>query len=626
MESAKAKVYVKKVSSAKTLAVTLLLLAGTLLAGCGDTLDPTVEELQIGSETLPIYRITKSGATEEEARTLAAAAGLEVERTVDEHGVVDFFDPKRYQFIPTQTLGRGEPDEDGQATTLEAFDFEALEALQVPEGDEMQALLTEALAASGLLPGKPFDIEPTVQHSTFVAADEGGEAFLEQRLDTRVSYRASLNGLQVIGLGAIINANFDTRGITKLRYAFRQLEAEGEVEVVSPKEAQARCRAALADASFEEVDVRAEYVYYVPSLNFDHAKVVLPHIACSGVARAGSEETNLLERVLPAVKGGEYVPSAQLEVAAEGARVTAALKVEGGAEPYRIAWRSANVALPGTEHGEPLSYIVNARQPTEAETLTAIITDANGISAEVSETFAVEAQVEAFSLTPQAGGTRDFGTENAVTNEFGALEQGFIDAMLGDGVTKRFSWTGKNAWERDFKSPNDGSYIDNTDISFYVGHGFGGGFTFEDNTHDDGVLNRNDADGDWGDNDLEWLALLSCQVLRKEHGGDSVFDRWKQEFDGLHLLLGFHTNAYTQSSFSGEFAKNLVDRDMTVRQAWFKAVDDAQPDGVDAIVMGVMGEDGTAAMNDHFWGKGSVSADIRGGDIRGYWYISHIGD
>ena len=606
----------------------LALCMALFLAACGTTGDQTNPDRDKGGASLPIYAIVKNGASSAEAQKLASVLEIKAERLVDKNGIVDFVDPNRYQFVPTEQLGAGEPDEDKQATVLEAFNFEALKEVQAPEGKEVEALLTEALQGTQLFPGDQFGILPVLSHSEFKAVSVEGETVAEQLLDTQVSYQTSLKGIPVKGPGAVVSASFDAQGVTKLRYAFRQLEVEGEAEVLSLDEAQKRCGEALADPSFDALEVKAEYAYYAPSLELNRAQLVLPHISCSGVAKVGKEEVIPLERLIPAVVSEEFKPVAQLEVATRGSRVSANVSVKGGAEPYTVQWRSSNVAFPGDNFfpGDQFSYDVSAREATNSETLTAIVTDANGISVEVSETFEVQVKAQGSGLAPQVGGVRDFGTENAVTNEFGALEQGFINEMLGDGVTKRFSWTGTNAWERDFKSPNDSSYVDNTDITFYVGHGYGGGFTFEDNSHDDGTLDSNDADGDWGDKDLEWLALLSCQVLKREYNGDSVFDRWKQEFDGLHLLLGFHTNAYAWSSFSGEFAKNMVDRDMTVRQAWFAAVDDDQPNGVDAMVMGVMSDGNISAWNDHFHGHGSVSADIRGSDISGYWYVSHVGN
>ncbi len=214
-----------------------------------------------------------------------------------------------------------------------------------------------------------------------------------------------------------------------------------------------------------------------------------------------------------------------------------------------------------------------------------------------------------------------------MTHQFGDLEQGFYDEMLADGEGEYFCWTGEWAWEQDFKAPNDSVWIDNVDIALYVGHGNGDGFTFEDTTHDDSKLDYNDATGDWGDKNLEWLALYSCQVLEEDWGGMNRFDRWKQEFDGLHLLLGFETNARVSNDFTGKFAHNMLDENKTVRQAWFDAIADHQPSDRVGVVMGVIGlHPWTSAWvwnySDHYWGKGSVGPDIRDSQIRGYWTVT----
>ncbi|MCP4414373.1 MAG: hypothetical protein GY808_17595 [Gammaproteobacteria bacterium] len=64
--------------------------------------------------------------------------------------------------------------------------------------------------------------------------------------------------------------------------------------------------------------------------------------------------------------------------------------------------------------------------------------------------------------------------------------------------------------------------------------------------------------------------------MEKGSDGQEPFRNWKQEFDGLHLLLGFHTNAGVSNQFAGKFASNMVDANMTVIQAWFDAIDEHQ--------------------------------------------------
>ena len=171
--------------------------------------------------------------------------------------------------------------------------------------------------------------------------------------------------------------------------------------------------------------------------------------------------------------------------------------------------------------------------------------------------------------------------------------------------------------------------MDNADIVFYIGHGNGGGFTFESN-HDDGNLTYTDAAGAWGDIDLEWLALLSCEVLKADYGGQRWWQRWGPSFDGLHLLLGFETNAHDWPAFGGTFADWTLGKHigpfilpaMPVRLSWFLAKAEQQPAADIAVAMGVIGPAGLSNYNDYFWGKGPVGPDVRGGDIHGYWRVT----
>lgn len=590
--------------------------------------DPPDNGTNGGDARLPVYEVATRGATAGQAATLASALNVSAEAVTVDDSIVGFLDPERYAAVP---LGQPDTapsrDEEGetQEITFAAIDFAALEELTAPDAEVVSKQFGDALASAELS-----DLFPqggsttTTQHTVFEwKAVEAGTAQAVQ-LDTRVAYDFALgeDALPLLGPGATVYATFDGSGPTSLRYAFRGLQEGETVPVISDEEAQRRCRDVLG-RSQEDVRVEARMVYYAPPLELGSVATIMPHVECSGTANAGDEEVALLQRLLPAVDDSAYVPSADLDVQVEGAEVRATVNVEGGRAPYTVSWSSTHADLgeAPTSPSEALEYEVNSRDGAAQDTLTASVTDANGIEIQARQTFDVEARIMRTGIAPQVGGTRDFGTENAVTNEFGALESGFRNQMTADGVTRRFSWTGANAWERDFKSPGDSTYIDNTDITFYVGHGYGGGFTFEDDTHDDDRLTDTDADGDWGDNDLEWLALYSCQVLRDEFGGESYFDRWLDEFDGLHLLLGFHTNAYVRQNFSSKFASNMVDHNMAVRSAWLKASDDTQPNGVVTRVMGVFGT-GTSSIYDHFWGHGSVSPDLRGNAISGWWSIT----
>ncbi len=141
-----------------------------------------------------------------------------------------------------------------------------------------------------------------------------------------------------------------------------------------------------------------------------------------------------------------------------------------------------------------------------------------------------------------------------------------------------YSYAEASAWEEDFKRNDlggtNGSYIDSVDLQFYVGHGSPGGFTFDNAAHDDGTLTSADCNRAWGDNDNEWLALTSCQVL-----GDSNLSGWAACMNGQHLIMGFVTNASAYNNMSSTQAYHFgryIMQNYSLPQAWYKACDVAQ--------------------------------------------------
>ena len=596
--------------------------------------DDQVSRKEYDGKELSIYFVSKSRATEEKAQRLAEALGIsarmvEGKSFVSGSGLVAFIDPDRFQYIPVKGLGVGEPDEDGHRTTLEAFDFEALEEMEVVEGRKAEEHFAEALKDAELNLGKA---KAHVSHSTFEAVDLEGKTIAKAKLDTRISFNRFLDGIPLVGPGASISATFDGKGnVTRLRYADRELKRGNTVSILSQAEAEdyfaELVYLGMPDTQIEDLRVNAKLIYYAPPLELNTVKVIMPFYECSATAMNGKDEVALLTKMIPAVEGIEYVPSVYLDASTEGSYVQAQVAIKGGTPPYRIDWSSSSTPL--HESGRSIKYRIKSRSSIEEEIVMVTVTDANGVS--VKDAMRLDVYLPAQKAILSATSThvilplywQSFGTENSVSGQFGYLEQGFIDEMLADGVTELFHWTGINAWEQDFKAPEDSNWVDNVDITLYVGHGNGDGFSFEDTSHEDSKLDYNDATGDWGNKNLEWLALYSCQVLETSWGGMNIFERWKQEFDGLHLLLGFQTNASARSSFSGAFAHNMLSECSTVRKAWFDAIATDQPSDRVGVVMGPWrAGDYVTNYNDHFWMKGSVGPDIRGGDIGGFWAVT----
>lgn len=600
-------------------------------------------------QKMSVYNVVRARANGQNASVLASKLGINpgiVKESVEARkGMVFFLDRGRFQYVPTKKLGSGQPEEDKMATVREALNLDGLRQLKAPDDQAMRARFEAALKESRLFPD---GVEPRFGHTTLQVFDAKGKSIAQARLDTTVSYRLRLNGISVVGPGANIRATFDGQGnVTQLIYAGREMRKGESVPIFSKAQVEKRfiesLRQGPSGKQLSNIRLDTKLVYYAPPMEVNTAGAIIPFYDIGGTAMIGESEIVLMRQMIPAVNSAKYVPAVKLEAGAKGSTVTARVSIEGGKQPYKIDWSSSSTYLNQTS--QEISYQTKSRASVPTETISVTVTDGNGIIVVNSKTMSLLRVVKpmvrvkpATKVKPPGstnylfetgeaavvGGVRDFGTENAVTNQFGDLEQGFIDEMLADGVVKRFSWTGMNAWEQDFKAPEDRKWIDNTDITFYVGHGNGDGFTFENTTHDDRKLDYDDATGDWGDVDLEWLALYSCQVLEDSYGGMNRFQRWKQEFDGLHLLLGFKTNARVNSNFSRQFASNMLDDNMTVRGAWFSAVDTHQPDDRIAVVMGVYKSgDFVWNYNDHFWGKGSVGPDIRGSNIGGYWAAIH---
>jgi hypothetical protein len=325
----------------------------------------------------------------------------------------------------------------------------------------------------------------------------------------------------------------------------------------------------------------------------------------------------------------------------DGLLVVAEANVQGGRAPYSYEWVATSFDLSDVPTSAS-SVEYEAELKKEAgfdpfiETVNVVVTDANGVRVQASGQVEVTPIIIGF-LTPSGGkilampllipGRADFGIERAVSDMCANNVNRYSDRM-DDEATKQFHWTGLTAWERDFREGGPGLdhvYVDNVDELFYCGHGWGGGFTFESNQADGSIV-PGDVVSAWGDGDLEWLALLSCQVLTGTYGGQSWAQRWGPAFDGLHLLLGFETNAYDWSNFGKRFAEYQQGRSilfftitLPVRSSWFQAALEEQPGGVKSVVMGVGGLNGATNYNDYFHGNGPIGPDIPKNQITYYW-------
>ena len=587
--------------------------------------------------TAPVYGVASAGISRVQAARLADALNLPEDQLHLDGGALLFLDPAEFMSIPTDPiqdqalideLARGS-ENDKSELSFEGINFEKLRGIQPVPGDKAMDLFERALRLADIMPDNG---ELQANHSMFEAEDPKGQPLMQpQAIDTHVNFQFHLGGIPLIGPGAKLNLALGPNGKpTALQVALRKLEPIQEIPILPMEEAVARCAKLYPGL---QPNGSPRLVYFAPSLALGSVQKIIPCYECGGDGNANGQPVSLLRSLIPATDDTALVPAVQVVAVAQGDVVSARAVVKGGTEPYSFEWLSSSTDLGGAPSAPSIEYHAQPRAGETKETVRVFVTDANGIRVQASDVVEVSGGPGPLGFFAAVGGVRDYGTERAVSDMGAANQAGFNSRFDSDGVTRRFNWSGVGAWERDFREGPTGLdhlYVDNADITFYIGHGYGGGFTFE-SSHDDGTLYYTDAAGAWGDLDLEFLALLSCQVLKGTYDGKSWATRWGPSFAGLHLLLGFETNAHDWPDFGGRFADWALGRRLgfitlpgiPVRSAWFMAKAEEQPSSNIAVAMGVIGPAGCSNYNDYFWGKGAVGPDIRGNQIYGYWRVTY---
>lgn len=611
-----------------------------------------LEDVRIVSENwlqpcpseIPVLIPRTDGATEEQALALANYLGVDTKKLVTDHGKVFYVNPEDFLKLPAvpindqgliDELTRDSQDAEGQELSFEGLDIGGIKDLKPVDPEQATRQFGDALQQMELLPtfGTP---EPT--HTLFKMFKPDGTPILEQPVDTRVNFMQSYNGIPLSGPGAKVSATFapDTGKVTHLLVANRQLDEGPQVQIISPTEAAIRC-AELNPGLRAQYD--PQLMYHAPDLSQNPVGVLVPCYECNGkIISDDGELSDMISPMVPATEDARYVPKPDLNAGVEGSTVFAGVTVQGGTGPYSYSWSSSSSDL-SDKSDDSISYDVFARNAgTVQETVKVVVTDTNGVSAAAVKTVIVDAQVPKATSPPDGVypviGIVDYGIERAVSDLGGPEQSGYKSAM--SGISRQFNWTGSSSWERDFKDTDevatglDHDYTDDVDQTLYIGHGSPSGFTFE-SSQDNGSLRYWEVDDSWGDRDCEWMCVLSCQVLKEEDGsGNKWWQRWGPAFNGLHLLLGYDTNARANTNTPGVFAEYQRGRNflfitldpVPVRSAWFLAKAEQQPSERVAVAMGVVGPDGSISnYNDYFWGHGPTGPDIRRNNITAYWAV-----
>ena len=98
------------------------------------------------------------------------------------------------------------------------------------------------------------------------------------------------------------------------------------------------------------------------------------------------------------------------------------------------------------------------------------------------------------------------------------------------------------------------------------------------------------------------------------------WQRWGSAFDGLHLFMGYQTVTWDNDD-EGRLVATYALQGRTIRESWIQTAIDVQGPSEVWAVMGPINNGNWVNYNDHFWGRGSVGPDIRGGNLDGWWII-----
>jgi hypothetical protein len=282
--------------------------------------------------------------------------------------------------------------------------------------------------------------------------------------------------------------------------------------------------------------------------------------------------------------------------------------------------------------------VAGSVQP-KPETLALTVTDGNGVSVRTQQNFpTVLAQVlhpiDTTALNPIPG----WGIESPYDPGIGTTDrQDWVTAMsVPTFGAQKILWIDYAASRHDFQNCLNSAYgvydteVGKADILFYVGHGNPELITFT-GPWSPPYLAFNSSYGAWGNPDQiwcydspafivqNWMCLLSCDVLLEY---TNVASTWGLDFDGLHLLLGFASDAWPGTGFPKVFAHNMGGGGpaVSIVQAWFDA---AKACGAGkAAVLAPLGPKAACDMADYWWGQGKVGPTIRAKQITGWIYNS----
>lgn len=340
--------------------------------------------ISAGAQTeAPVYGVLSSGASPEQARSLASLLKVPFKELSLSNGQVFFMDNSTFMATPTLPVVDQRIIKELTAQTenpvpdiplrFEQFDFPALEKMQVPSSETMLSLVRTAFGQSNLDPQYGTPVVGHTMLTAFYQDEKNGVFSNSLPLDTKVLYEFKTpEGHRMIGPGAQVQLHLGPAGgVTHLSYSARKLERLKSIKVIS--EAEARRRAARLFPP--DAKIQAELVYWCPPPS-SPASSLIPWYSLTGTSKITDPQTGResdleqLAKVLPASDDPAFLPAVQLEATVRnGSDISATANVTGGQRPYTYEWSGS---LPGlAERNDPnVKYTPQYVVPLPALTIT----------------------------------------------------------------------------------------------------------------------------------------------------------------------------------------------------------------------------------------------------------------
>ena len=645
--------------------------------------------------TVPTYNITggKPGLSESEltatAQYISSTFNIPLKDIRTDNGVLSYIDPVAYGALPMVSV----PSRDiptiykaGEETqsVYDALVIAKLRDIKVmaPEraltycaeiikrlnldNSSMKMTLKTTNTKFQLVFAKGLDGNP-IEYGTF-------------DIDTKIVGRFTINGTPVEGAGAKFIVNFNETKPTNIHIAMSKYDnnSNNTINILTPSDAIKEYYP--VNSILTQSRTNGKLVYYAPDYVLSNGQAgttsvteILPSYLVGGeYINNKGQVTNLLEKFIPAYNNYSNFGYSNIKTTAIlNKDNTYTINITGTVVSQKpLLWISVSSGpnqeginfitdtdgnwVPGTNSNGlsvakisdtqfSVRYTFICSQSTfRNETTVLLCSNLIGHDVNDKELSANDTVTLTFptQIAPKTAGTNDYGIEHSISDGLGNdLVRRYRDKM-NEYSTKSYQFGSSGTWENDWKvQANYDAFVGNTDEAFYCGHGNPNGFSFETNQSDT-WLNYDDVPtGLWGGKDLDWVVLVSCQVLNETNSsGLQWYNRWGGVFGGLHLICGFHTNAADDSGFGRKFAMYQGARDgksaTPIRSAWVKANDEDQPADRVCAVMGVCGGTPNSQTtnyngqvvqnyNDYYHGKGTgAGPDIPRSAITCFWRVS----